>query len=396
MAKTIVLGVTGGIAAYKMPNAASAWTKAGYDVHVMMTEKARAFITPLAFEAVTHHDVILSDEQHAYGIYNQHIRLGSDADLMVIAPATANTIAKLAHGIADNIVTEAALVARCPVVVAPAMNTKMLGHPATQDNLRILRERGVLILEPESGILACGDIGAGRLPETSVFEDIAERLLAEPHDLTGKRIVINAGPTREGIDPVRFLTNHSTGKMGYALARAARNRGAETVLVTGPVSLQPPEGLTQVIPVTTAEEMYEAVLREAETADAVILSAAVADYRPAHPTDRKLKKGDGGLTLELERTRDILATLGARKRPGQVLCGFAMETEHLVENAKDKLHRKGADLIVANSLRTEGAGFGTETNVATLVTADGAEPLDKMSKYALANEILSRLWKKTR
>ena len=384
--KNIVVGVTGGIAAYKAAALVSALVKAGAGVDVIMTRNATRFVAPLTFSTLTGRQVPVDTFQRVERYDVEHVALARKADLFVVAPATANVLAKMAWGLADDMLTTTILAAGCPKAVAPAMNTGMWDNPATQENLRILRERGILVVEPGSGRLACGDEGKGRMAEP---EEIMEALepLVTAQDLAGRTVLVTAGPTREALDPVRYLTNHSTGKMGMEIARAARNRGARVTLVCGPTSLKPPAGV-ETVPVTTAEEMFQAVAAKASQADIVVKAAAVADYTPAQVRGEKINNAGVGLTLQLGRTRDILAWLGGGKRPGQVLVGFAMETRDLLENASRKLEQKNADMIVANSLRTPGAGFGGDTNVVTLITPAGARELPLLSKYETGNRVL--------
>lgn len=387
--KKIVLGVTGGIAAYKAASLASLLCKAGAEVDVIMTKNACELITPLTFSTLTRH-AVSTDTFARVGSYDvSHISLAQKADLMVVAPATANILAKMAHGIADDMLSTVLLACHAPKLVAPAMNTGMLNAPATQENLETLRGRGVELIEGGEGLLACGDVGRGRMAEP---EEILERIrsMLTPKDLTGRRVLVTAGPTREPLDPVRFLSNRSSGKMGYAVAAAAAARGAQVTLVSGPTALTPPAG-TVLVPVETAAEMFEAVRREAALADLIVKAAAVADYTPQSVCAEKLKKSDAALTLELARTRDILAWLGENRRPGQVIAGFAMETENLLENARAKLLSKGVDLIAANSLREPGAGFGGDTNILTLITREGSQTLPMLSKDEAANRLLDAL-----
>ncbi|MCI2046371.1 MAG: bifunctional phosphopantothenoylcysteine decarboxylase/phosphopantothenate--cysteine ligase CoaBC [Faecalibacterium sp.] len=388
--KCVLLGVTGGIAAYKMANVASALRKTGAEVHVIMTQNATQFITPLTFETLTNHKCCVDTFDRNFQYEVEHISLAKAADVMLIAPATANVIAKLAHGIADDMLTTVALAARCKKLVAPAMNTAMLENPITQDNLKTLVHYGFTVIPPESGMLACKDVGSGKLPKEDVLLDAVYREIAHEKDLAGVRITVTAGATQEALDPVRYLTNHSTGKMGYALARAAMQRGAAVKLIHGQTALAAVPYVADV-PVTGAQEMYDAVAAAFPATDVLLMAAAVADYRPAKVSAEKIKKSDADLTLALARTPDILATLGAQKRPGQFLCGFAMETEHLLENAAAKLQKKHLDMICANSLRTQGAGFGVDTNVLTLLTPDGTRPLPLLSKEAAANAILDEI-----
>ncbi len=388
--KCVLLGVTGGIAAYKMANVASALRKTGAEVHVIMTPNATQFIAPLTFETLTNHKCCVDTFDRNFQYEVEHIALAKAADVMLIAPATADVIAKLAHGVADDMLTTVALAARCKKLVAPAMNTAMLENPITQDNLKTLAHYGFTIIPPESGVLACKDVGSGKLAKEETLLDAVYREIAHEKDLAGVRVTVTAGATQEALDPVRYLTNHSTGKMGYALARAAMQRGAAVTLIHGQTALSAVPYTTDV-PITGAQEMYDAVAGVFPKTDVLLMAAAVADYRPAEVSAEKIKKSDADLTLMLARTPDILGTLGAQKRPGQFLCGFAMETEHLLENAAAKLEKKHLDMICANSLRTEGAGFGVDTNVLTLLTKDGTYPLPLLSKEAAAHAILDEI-----
>lgn len=388
--KTVVLCVTGGIAAYKAADLTSKLRQAGAAVRVLMTESATQFISPMTFETLSGYRTVVDTFDRNFAWEVEHISLAKAADVFVIAPATANVIAKAAHGIADDMVTTTLLATKAPVVVAPAMNTGMYDNPVTQQNLQTLRERGFHIVDPAAGHLACGDTGRGKLPDTPTLMHGIEKALT-PQDLRGQRILVTAGPTQEAMDPVRFLSNHSTGKMGYAIAARAAMRGADVTLVSGPTALAAPEGV-QRVDIISARDMYDAVISRADWQDMIIKAAAVGDYRPAEIAPEKLKKGEGELTVALARNPDILAELGRRKHPGQLLCGFAMETQNLLDNAADKLRRKNCDMLVANSLRDKGAGFGTDTNVATLLFADGRrETPPLMSKEDLADIILDRL-----
>lgn len=388
--KTVVLAVTGGIAAYKIPNLASMLKKLGADVQVLMTKNATNFITPITFESLTGTKCMVDTFDRNFQFSVEHVALAKRADVVLVAPATANVIGKLACGIADDMLTTTLLACRCKVFVAPAMNTRMYENPIVQDNLARLRRFGMEVIEPAAGHLACGDEGKGKMPEPAELLQYILREAAMPKDMAGLRVLVTAGPTREATDPVRFVTNHSSGRMGYAIARNCMLRGASVTLVTGPVSLTPPM-FTDVVPVTSAAEMFEAVTSRAGEQDIVVKAAAVADYRPAAVAGEKIKKGDGALSLSLERTQDILAWLGAHKRPGQFLCGFAMETQDLLANARKKLEAKNADLIVANSLRTEGAGFGTDTNVVTLLSREGERQLPLMSKDDVAAQVVDEI-----
>ncbi len=388
--KTVILGVTGSIAAYKAANLASMLKKQHADVQVIMTKNATQFINPITFESLTGNKCLVDTFDRNFQFQVEHVALAKRADLAIVAPATANIMAKLAHGLADDMLTTTLLACRCPKLIAPAMNTRMYENPVTQDNMDILRKYGFRIIEPAVGHLACGDTGAGKLPpETLLLECILDEIAMEK-DMKGLHVLITAGPTMEAIDPVRFISNHSTGKMGYALARVCRRRGAEVTLVSGKTNLEAPYGVT-LVPVTSAQDMFEAVSSRAKEQDLIIKAAAVADYRPVTVAENKIKKSPGDMSIALERTTDILAWLGEHRREGQVLCGFAMETEHMVEHAKEKLTRKHVDMIAANNVKVAGAGFGTDTNVVTLITEDGAEELAKMSKEEVASRILDAL-----
>ncbi|MCI9593731.1 MAG: bifunctional phosphopantothenoylcysteine decarboxylase/phosphopantothenate--cysteine ligase CoaBC [Lachnospiraceae bacterium] len=389
--KTIILGVSGGIAAYKIPNLASMLIKQGAEVHVLMTENATNFITPITFESLTGNKCIIDTFDRNFEFSVEHVALAKKADVLLIAPATANVIAKLAHGICDDMLTTTALACSCPKLIAPAMNTRMYENPILQNNLRICKNFGMTVIEPVSGYLACGDTGAGKMAEPEVLFDYLCQVAEYAKDLIGKKVLVTAGPTRESIDPVRFITNHSTGKMGYAIARAAARRGAEVTLVSGPVEL-PRLRFVNTIPVNTAREMFEVVSLYAGNQDAVIKAAAVADYRPAMTAAEKVKKSSEELNLVLEKTDDILSWLGEHRWGGQYLCGFSMETENLLENSRKKLEKKNIDMIVANNLKVSGAGFGTDTNVVTLLTKDGEEKLEKMSKDEVAHRILDKIF----
>lgn len=387
--KTVLLGVTGGIAAYKIASLASALVKLHASVEVVMTKNATEFITPLTFEELTGGRVMIDTFDRNFTHQVEHISLAERADIMIIAPATANVCAKLAHGIADDMLTTTALACRCPKLVAPSMNTNMYENPVTQDNLDILRRYGWDVIEPASGRLACGAVGKGKLPEPETLLAHILRYIAYPHDLDGKKVLVTAGPTLEALDPVRFISNRSTGKMGYALAKAAMLRGADVTLVTGPTSIEPPM-FVKTVNVESAEEMFDAVKAHASESDLIVKSAAVADYTPEGYSDEKIKKSSGELAIPLKRTTDILAYLGKNRREGQIICGFSMETENLIENSRKKLAKKNVDMICANSLKTAGAGFGTDTNVVTVITADGEDTLPIMSKDEVAHAILDK------
>ena len=391
--KHIVLGVTGGIACYKAAALTSLLRKLHAEVQVIMTRGALEFMTPVTFEQLTSRRVLTDVFDRNSGLHVPHIAIAGWADMVLIAPATANILAKLANGIADDMLTTTVLACDCPKAAAPAMNTKMLDNPATQDNLRKLAAYGWEIVEPGSGALACGTQGRGRLPEPEELAEVCLHTLGHEKDLAGKRVLVTAGPTREALDPVRYLTNRSSGKMGYAVARAAARRGAEVTLVSGPTALPVP-GYVTFVPVESAQEMYEAVTARAGEADIVIKAAAVADYRPAQVADNKIKKADGELSLPLERTRDILGALGAEKRPGQFLCGFSMETENMLQNSRRKLEKKNLDMIAANNVKVEGAGFQTDTNILTILTADGVVELPMLSKDAAADALLDEIVKR--
>ncbi|SEA11358.1 phosphopantothenoylcysteine decarboxylase / phosphopantothenate--cysteine ligase [Pseudobutyrivibrio sp. ACV-2] len=391
--KCVVLGVTGSIAAYKIANLASALVKLGADVNVIMTKNATNFINPITFETLTSNKCLVDTFDRNFQFNVEHVALAKRADIFMVAPASANVIGKMAHGIADDMLTTTILAAKCKKLVSPAMNTNMFENPIVQDNLQTLKKYGFEIIEPASGYLACGDTGAGKMPDPEVLLQYILREISHEHDLTGKKVLVTAGPTAEAIDPVRFITNHSTGKMGYAIAKAAMERGAEVTLVSGPVNITPPM-FVDVVNITSAAEMADAVKSRAGECDIIIKSAAVADYRPTTVATEKIKKKDGeGSTIELERTEDILSYLGSHKRDGQFICGFSMETENMLENSQKKLKKKNVDMIVANNLRTAGAGFGTDTNVVTLITADSADELPKMSKEDVAHAILDKIIK---
>ena len=385
--KTILLGVTGGIAAYKAAALASALVKQRARVEVVMTAHATEFIAPLTFEQLTGNRCMVDTFDRNFTHQVEHIALADRTDLVIVAPATANVCAKLAHGLADNMLTTTILACTCPKLIAPAMNTKMLENPVTQDNLDILRRYGWEVIAPASGRLACGAMGAGKLPEPEVLLQHILRQIALPHDLAGKHVLVTAGPTQEALDPVRYLTNHSTGKMGFALARMAMLRGAEVTLVSGPTAIDPPP-FVEVVDVRSAQEMFQAVSARQDWADFIFKAAAVADYTPAQYAGDKLKKKDADLSIPLRRTQDILKHLGEHRRPGQVLCGFSMETQNMLENSRAKLEKKNVDMICANNLKVAGAGFGTDTTVMTVITRSAVEELPLMSKEDAAGRIL--------
>ena len=404
--KCVLLGITGGIAAYKMANVASALHKAGAKVHVIMTENAAKFITPLTFETLTGSKCMTDTFDRDFQFDVRHISVAKEADVILIAPATANVIAKMAHGIADDMLTTVVLAAKCPKLVSPSMNTAMLENPITQDNLALLRKYGFTIIDSASGYLACGDTGSGKLPEPEVLCQWIEREIAYmDRPLRGKKVVVTAGPTQEALDPVRYLTNHSSGKMGYAIAREAMLRGADVTLISGPTALEPVP-FVNMRKITSAADMFDAIREELADTDILIKAAAVADYRPAVVADHKIKKGladaqnpisgteETGLSIPLARTQDILGWVAENRHPGLFVCGFSMETENLLANSSKKLAKKKLNMIVANSLRTAGAGFGVDTNVVTLITKDGAEELPLMSKEEVAGKILDRIGEK--
>lgn len=393
--KTVILGVTGSIAAYKAAQLASLLVKSHADVHVIMTGHAENFINPITFETLTSHKCLVDTFDRNFQYNVEHVSLAKKADLVVIAPATANVIGKLAGGIADDMLTTTVMACRCRKLLSPAMNTQMYENPILQDNLKKLAAYGYEIVEPASGRLACGDIGAGKMPEPELLLEHVSYHIAKEKDLAGKRIMVTAGPTQESVDPVRYLTNHSTGKMGYAIAHVAALRGAEVTLVSGPVNLKTPLGVKKV-PVVTAEEMYEAVNKHFSKQDIVVKAAAVADYRPSRISSEKVKKSDSQMMLEMERTKDIIKSLGEHKRPDQFLCGFSMETENMVGNSIEKLKKKHLDMIAANNLKVAGAGFGTDTNVVTLISEEGVEELPCMSKEETADRIFDAILQKLR
>ena len=387
--KTVLLGVTGGIAAYKAAALASALIKQHAAVEVVMTRNATQFITPLTFEQLTGRKVMVDTFDRNFVHQVEHISLAQRTDLVIIAPATANVCAKLAHGLADDMLTTTVLACRCPKLIAPAMNTNMYENPVTQDNLDTLRRYGWEVITPASGRLACGAVGPGKLPEPEELLQYILRRLAFPHDLEGKKVLISAGPTQEALDPVRYLTNHSTGKMGYALARMAMLRGAEVTLVSGPVSIAPPP-FVRLVPIVSARDMFEAITANAPDADYIFMAAAVADYTPARYVDDKIKKHDGDLSIPLQRTKDILAYLGEHRSDNQIICGFSMETRDMLENSRAKLQKKKVDMICANNLKVPGAGFGVDTNVITMITKDDTTQLPLLTKEKTANAILDK------
>ena len=387
--KTVLLGITGGIAAYKAAYLTSALVKLHASVEVVMTQHATEFIAPLTFEQLTGNKVMVDTFDRNFTHQVEHIALADRTDLVMIAPATANVCAKLAHGLADDMLTTTVLACDCPKLVAPAMNTHMYENPVTQDNLETLRRYGWEVIAPASGRLACGAVGAGKLPEPADLLQYILRKLGMPHDLEGKKVLITAGPTQEALDPVRYLTNHSTGKMGYALARMAMLRGADVTLISGPTAIEKPP-FVNVVDVKSAQDMFEAVAAHAEQSDFIFKSAAVADYTPASYCDNKMKKQDDAMSIPLKRTQDILQYLGQHRREGQIICGFSMETQNMLENSRAKLEKKKVDMICANNLKVAGAGFGTDTNIITLITPEDAVELPIMSKEAAAGKILDK------
>lgn len=387
--KTVLLGVTGGIAAYKMPNVARMLKKMHCNVHVLMTQNATNFITATTFETLTGNKCLIDTFDRNFEFSVEHVALAKQADLVLIAPATANVIGKIANGIADDMLTTTVMACTCKTLIAPAMNHNMYENPIVQDNLEKLKRFSYEIIPPVTGMLANGDIGNGKMPSEETLVEYVVRELAKPKDMAGMKVLVTAGPTQEAIDPVRYLTNHSTGKMGYALAKMAMLRGADVTLVTGPTALEPPM-FVQVETIVTAKEMYEKVTGAAKEQDVIIKAAAVADYRPATVATEKVKKKEGAAKIELERTDDILAALGAQKG-NTILCGFSMETEHMLENSRAKLKKKNLDLIVANNLKVEGAGFGTDTNVLTIISKEKETQLSLMSKEDAADHVLDAI-----
>lgn len=387
--KTILLGVTGGIAVYKAAALASALVKQHAAVEVIMTQHATEFITPLTFEQLTGRRTMVNTFDRNFTHQVEHISLAERTDLVIITPATANVCAKLAHGLADDMLTTTVLACRCPKLIAPAMNTNMYENPVTQDNLKLLQHYGWEVIEPASGRLACGAVGKGKLPEPEILLEHVLRHVAMPHDLAGKHVLVTAGPTQEALDPVRYLTNHSTGKMGCSIAKMAMLRGAEVTLICGPMTVQPPVFIN-VVPVTSAQDMFDAVASLAPNADFIFKAAAVADYTPSEYQDNKIKKSGTDLSIPLKRTQDILRYLGQHRTAGQIICGFSMETQNLVENSRKKLDSKHVDMICANNLKVDGAGFGVDTNVITLITKDSITELPLLSKDAAANAILDQ------
>ena len=390
--KTVVLGVTGSIAAYKMANLTSMLVKQHADVYVLMTKNATNFIHPITFETLTNHKTLVDTFDRNFNYNIEHVSLAKRADIVLVAPASANVIGKIANGIADDMLTTTVMACKCKKLIAPAMNTQMFENPIVQDNLKKLEHYGMTVIQPAVGLLACKDVGAGKLPSEEELMDYILQEIRFEKDLVGKKILITAGPTVESIDPVRFISNHSTGKMGYALARVAAERGADVTLISGPVNLQAPR-FVKLVPVVSAQDMFEAVKAHSAEADIIIKAAAVADYTPEVVADEKIKKSDGEAELKLKRTTDILKWLGENRAVGkkQFLCGFSMETEHMVENSRAKLEKKNLDMIVANNLKVPGAGFGVDTNVVTLITRSETKELPQMSKEEVADGILDEI-----
>lgn len=388
--KCVVLGVTGSIAAYKIASLASALVKLGADVNVIMTQNATNFINPITFETLTSNKCLVDTFDRNFEYNVEHVSLAKRADVFMVAPASANVIGKIANGIADDMLTTTIMAAKCHKIISPAMNTNMYENEILQDNLKKLEKYGMEIIKPADGYLACGDTGAGKMPEPEVLLQYIIRTIAFEKDLEGKNVLVTAGPTQEAIDPVRFITNHSTGKMGYSIAENCARRGANVTLVTGPVAITPPM-FVDVVNVISAADMAEEVKKRADEQDIIIKTAAVADYRPSNPATEKIKKKDKDSSIELERTEDILAYLGAHKKDGQFICGFSMETENMLENSRAKLEKKNVDMIVANNLKVKGAGFGTDTNVVTFITKDDCKELEIMSKADVANCLVSEI-----
>ena len=388
--KTVLLGVTGSIAAYKIAYLASALKKLHAQVHVLMTENATNFINPITFESLTGNKCLVDTFDRNFQFQVEHVSIAKQADVVMIAPASANVIGKLAHGIADDMLTTTIMACKCKKIISPAMNTNMYENPIVQDNLAILQHYGYEVIEPASGYLACGDTGAGKMPEPEMLLEYILREIAKEKDLTGQKVLVTAGPTQEAIDPVRYITNHSSGKMGYALAKAAMLRGAQVTLVSGPCATEPPP-FVKLVPIVTAKEMFDAVTSVSFEQDIIIKAAAVADYRPAQVFDDKVKKQEGQMSIELEKTDDILQYLGDNRVPGQFLCGFSMETQNMLGNSRAKLGKKHLDMVAANNLKVAGAGFQGDTNVLTLITQDEDVSLQLMSKEDAANIILDKI-----
>ena len=388
--KTVLLGVTGSIAAYKIAYLASALKKLHADVHVLMTKNATNFINPITFESLTGNKCLVDTFDRNFQFQVEHVSIAKKADVVMIAPASANVIGKLAHGIADDMLTTTVIACKCKKIISPAMNTNMFENPIVQDNLKILEHYGYEVIQPASGYLACGDTGAGKMPEPQTLLAYIEKEIACKKDLKGKKILVTAGPTQEAIDPVRYITNHSSGKMGYSIAKAAMLRGADVTLVSGRTAIEPPM-FVEVVPIVTAKEMFDAVTSVSDEQDIIIKAAAVADYRPAVVSSEKVKKKDGEMSIALERTDDILKYLGEHKKENQFLCGFSMETQNMVSNSRAKLEKKNLDMIAANNVKEKGAGFQGDTNVLTLITQEEETPLQLMSKEDAANQLLDKI-----
>lgn len=390
--KTVVLGVTGSIAAYKMANLTSMLVKQHADVYVLMTKNATNFIHPITFETLTNHKTLVDTFDRNFNYNIEHVSLAKKADVVLVAPASANVIGKIANGIADDMLTTTVMACKCKKLIAPAMNTQMFENPIVQDNLKKLEHYDMTVIQPDVGLLACKDVGAGKLPSEQVLMDYILREIRYEKDMAGKKVLVTAGPTVERIDPVRYISNHSTGKMGYAIARVAMERGADVTLISGPVSIAPPP-FVRVVPVESAEDMFRSVQKDSEEADIIIKAAAVADYTPETVAAEKIKKSEDDSELKLVRTTDILKWLGEHRHAGQFLCGFSMETEHMLENSRAKLEKKKIDMIVANNLKVAGAGFGVDTNVVTIITKDDVQELPQMSKELVAEKLLDQIVK---
>lgn len=390
--KTVLLCISGSIAAYKIAYLASALVKLGSSVHVLMTKNATNFINPITFETLTGNKCLVDTFDRNFQYSVEHVSLAKETDVVLVAPASANVIGKLAHGIADDMLTTTVMACECHKIIAPAMNTHMYHNPVVQDNLKILERYGMEVVAPDYGYLACGDVGDGKMPSEETLLSYILKEIAYEKDMTGKRVLVTAGPTREAIDPVRFITNHSSGKMGYAIALACMQRGAEVTLVTGLASQEPPR-FVKVIPAVSAKDMFEAVKDNYRDQDIIIKAAAVADYRPKEIAENKIKKSEDHIEIRLEKTQDILGFLGQNRREGQFLCGFSMETQDVIENSRKKLLKKQIDMIAANNLKEAGAGFGTDTNIITVITKDGSETLPIMTKDEAAHSLIDRILK---
>ncbi len=391
--KTVLVCVSGGIASYKMANCVSMLVKLHADVHVIMTKNATNFINPITFETLTSHKCIVDTFDRNFEFNVSHVSLGKKADVCLVSPATANVIGKIANGIADDMLTTTVMACRCKVIIAPAMNTAMYHNPIVQDNIEKLKRFGYELIAPDSGYLACGDTGEGKMPSEEVLVDYILHEAAYKKDMKGLKVIVSAGPTMEAIDPVRYISNHSSGKMGYELAKAASRRGAEVTLVSGKTNIRPPE-FVDVVNVVSAQDMFNVFKEKYMDYDIIIKAAAVADYKPAHTASEKIKKKDGDMTIELCRNEDIIKYMGHDKRKGQFICGFSMETQNMIENSRAKIDKKNIDMIVANNLKQSGAGFGTDTNIVTIITKDETIQLEKMSKEEVSVKILDFILKK--